>query len=680
MMTRDVLLRRLAPLVTVLRGVMQRIVLRSYLLGCGVAVVLGAAYLAFGGGNGQEQASAETLAQVGRRTISSSVKATGTVTFASEQELRFNQKGKVANVYVKEGDRVQKGQLIAQLDASTVTADIRQAQLSVAASALQLQQLHTEKEKSLIDAENALRETERQALEAQNSLAVALEKLPTDIAGAERAVKEKEAALEQAQAALEQARTTTLQDLGSTAQSVLSDSEDLLDTIYGILVNDTVARRMSGTPSIEIYHRIANDVSLKNRTEQTYYAALEAVAQMRSAYGSTLPTLRDTTALGLALSHAQAVARALYDVADSTYQILQGAVSDPNDFTVADINGLKQAAMAARTSATTLMDQAETAQASLTGGQDGLTSITIQQKQDALDTAQHALLSAQENLSLLKTQTPGDLQKQEASLQKIRDDARSKQAALNVTTKSVDVNVKLKQNDLAQKSTSLQKTQKTMEDYRLVAPFEGVIRRLDYQVGDNLLDTGEEKYVTLENPDFLIVTVLLDQVDVVRVKKDMAATIAFDALPGQEFTGTIDEINSTPVEESGVVSYEVAIRLATPADLTILSGMTATVEIETTRKESVLAVPNLALSRTNGVASVRTSDGRTLRVEPGATDGQYTEILSGLEEGQSIISLNVITTQSQTSNANAAQIFRMGGGMGGPMEVRTGGGTRNTSR
>jgi HlyD family secretion protein len=318
--------------------------------------------------------------------------------------------------------------------------------------------------------------------------------------------------------------------------------------------------------------------------------------------------------------------------------------------------------------------EAETAQASLMGGKKDLTSITIQQKEDALKTAENALLAAQENLALLQTQTPGDLQQQEATLTKIQDDYKSKQLALGNTANNSDITYKLKQNDIAQKSTSLQKTQITIEDYQLKAPFDGVIRRLDYQVGDNLLDTGEDKFVVLENKDFLVVTILLDQVDIVRVKKEMAAQIALDALQGQVFQGTIYEINSTPIEESGVVSYEISIRLPTPEDLTILSGMTATVEIETTRKENVLVVPNLALQRTNGQVSVTRADGQFVSVEVGATDGRYTEILSGLQEGDSILSMNVTTTEAQGTTApSSTQLLRMGGGGGA---APTGGGTR----
>ncbi len=658
-----------------LRRAVGMIVLHSYLAGIVASAVIGGGYYVFALNGTEAEATTTSLAQVERQTIVSSVKATGEVTFANEQELRFNQKGKVTNVYFREGDRVTKGQLIAQLDTSSIAADIRQAQLSVAATQLQLQQLTGDKEKSVLDAENALRESERQFNEAQNALAVAKEKLPTDIAGAERTLQEKEAAVEQAEAALAQAKVTTLQDLGSTAQSILTESEDLVDSLYGVLVNDASARRSTGTTQVEVYYRLYTDVSQRDRAVNGYYGSVQAMESMRSKYGNTLSTVTDVSVLSAAIDDAHALAATVRAFADDTYQMLQGAIDDPNDVTVNDINALKQTAASARTSAASLVTEAKTAQASLLGGKDGLTSIAIQQKEDALSTAQNALLDAQENLAVLQTQTPGDLEQQEAALVKIQDDYKSKQLALGNTAKNSDITYKLKQNDVAQKATSLQKTQKTIEDYQLKAPFDGVIRRLDYQVGDNLLDTGEDKFVILENPDFLVITILLDQVDIVRVKKEMAAKITLDALQGQVFQGTMYEINSTPVEESGVVSYEVSIRLPTPKDLTILSGMTATVEIETTRKENVLVVPNLALQRTNGQASVTRSDGQSVSVEVGATDGRYTEILSGLQEGDSILSMNVTATQTQGNTAtNSTQMFRMGGGGGGGVPPTGGGG------
>ncbi len=648
------------------RHVASRIVWRSYALGCVVGLFTGIGYVFFFR-NESAVDTAISYSTVTRGTIVTTVKATGNVAFANEQQLRFNQKGKVTNVAVRAGDRVKKGQLIAQLDTSAIQADIRQAQLSLHATSLQLQQLQGSKEKALLDAENALRESERQFANARNALEVARSKLPSDVASAKRAVQEREAAVAQAQAALVQAQVTTLQDLGSTAQSILTRSEDLLDTLYAILVQRPDAQRGSETGMIEIFYRLYNDYGLKNETERAYGEANRAVEEMRHTYGGTLSTVRETEVLASAIDDARTVAHGLSVLADAMYRLVQGAVDDSVDFTLQDIAAIKQTIIAARTTTAGLMTEAENAQASLTGGEDGVTSIVIQQKRDALASAHNALLAAQEHLNVLQTQTPGDLQQQEDALMRVQEDFQSKQLARKQTESNADVDVRLRQNDIAQKATSLLKTQTILEEYRLIAPFDGVIRRLDYQVGDNLLDSGEEKFVVLENPETLIVTILLDQVDIVRVRKEMAAQVEFDALPTLPLQGVIDDIDSTPVETSGVVSYEVSIRLPTPADLTILSGMTATVQIETARRENVLVVPNLALLRRNDRTIVRMADGSTLVVETGATDGRVTEVVSGLREGDSVLSMNIDSSPTTETNMNgAAQMLRMGGAGGPP--------------
>lgn len=640
----------------------------SYLLGIGMTLLLGGVTMSISGEDAQTAGSASGLTAVERRTLVSSVKATGTVAYGNEQTLRFNQKGTVAKVHFKDGDRIQKGQMIAELDTSSVLTDIHQAQLSVSASALQLQQLKSERDKSLIEAENTLREAERQFSEAENSLAVAREKLPTDLESAKRSVKEKESSLEQAQLELEKAQRTELQTLASTTQGILSDSEELLDSFYTILTRDSTARPASNNDTIEVYYLLFNDLSKKEQVLRSYQNATNGTKAIHDQYGTTIATERDPDELMQILTEAKDIAASVYALAESTYTMLLGASTDTVNFTTADLNAARSTVSGYRSSATALIGQAETALANLAAASKdgGIPSVTLKQKQDAVTTAKNALMAARDNLRILETQTPGDLQKQEAAVAKIQDDYKAKQAAYQVTTKSTVVNEQLKANDVAQKSASLQKTQKTLEDYQLKAPFDGVIRRIDYQVGDNLLDTGEEKEVILENPDYLIVTILLDQVDVVRVKKDMTATIEFDAVPDRSFQGTVDEINSTPVQSSGVVSYEVSIKLPTPADLTILSGMTTTVEIEIMKRESVLAVPSLALQYIGGKATVQTSDGKTVPVETGKTDGTYTEIVSGLFEGDEVVMLNTAAVSGNKATTDSRNIMRMTGGMGGP--------------
>lgn len=633
---------RFASLVTVYTRVRSQIVLQSFLIGIATSVVLGGIYVVYTGVGTTTQTASSTLTTVQTRSIVSSVRATGKVTFASEQTLKFNQRGTVKKVSVKEGDRVKQGQAIAELDAGTVASDIRQAQLSVTASQLRLQQLQGSNQKTLDDARSAFK--------------VSQEKLPSDLASAERSVDEKTASLAQAELDLSKEKANGLQSLADTAQSALSTSDKILDSYYDILTRSQSARPILGiTSSLVIDHLLFNDPNAAHRVEFAYFTALQNSTKMHTTYGSKLPAERSPEVLRNAISDAHTLAVSMSDFGDSIYTMLQGATTDTQTFTPEDLTALRQTVTTNRTTVATLISTVASSQANLlSASSDGISTVTIEQKQQAVETAKRALTLAQENLRLVQTQTPGDL--------------LSAQQSLSTTMTDTDVQVRLQQNDVSQKIASLQKVQKNLQDYRLVAPFEGIITHIDYKVGDNLLDTGDTEYVVLQNPDYIVVTIPLDQVDVVRVKSGMTARIVFDAVPGQTFNGTIDMIDSTPIVQSGVVSYNVQVKLETPKDLTILSGMTATVRIETLRKDNVLAVPNLAIKHdARGQASVQKADGTSVTVETGASDGQFTEITSGASLGDEVLSMNIppVQTTSTANTATAQQLLRLGGGGGG---------------
>lgn len=584
--------------------------IRSYLMGLASAIVLGGSYLAFAQGTTQPATTASDLSIVGRQTIVTSVKAVGTVTFANEQQLKFNQKGTVASVRVKEGDTVKKGQVIAELEKTTALADIRQSQLSLEASRLQLEQLKADRDADVLTARNTLSAAQR--------------------------------AVEQAQTDLKETRSTELLSLASTAQDILIASEKLLDSFYGILTSDAAARPPSDITTLEIDRLLFRDWLLKDDVELSFRSGVNQATAMRQAYGTQLNTERDPQIVQKALSDAQNLAETLQRLSEQTYNLLQGAVTDSIEFTVDELSTLRASVNTNRSTAAGLVDDAHTARASLVAlaEEDSLPSTTLQTKEDTLQT---------------------NLESQKA-----------KEADYESTLRNLDLTIKLKENDVGQKSASLMKLNKTLDDYRIVAPFDGIVRRVDYQVGDNLLaDTTEAKYIVLENPAYLLITIPLDQVDVVKVRKDMPAHVTLDALPGEQFEGSIFEINPTPVQQSGVVSYNVDVKVPTPENLTILSGMTATVDVETARKENVLVVPNLALQRTESRATVQKGNGESVQVETGITNGRYTEILSGLQEGDSVLSLNLATTTSQTASADSTQqlmrnMGRLSGGGGGP--------------
>ncbi|MFH0770368.1 MAG: efflux RND transporter periplasmic adaptor subunit [Candidatus Peregrinibacteria bacterium] len=647
---------------------LQKISLGNYVTGLTLILLAGGTYLVYTQGTASTGTTSTTAYTVAKRTLVENVKAVGTVTFASEQDLRFNQKGTITKVNFQEGDNVKKGDIIAELDQSTIRADIRTAELAIAASALQLKQLNADKNQQIINAQNVAREAERQFVQANNNLAIAREKLPADLEAAKRTVEEERSALAQAKSDLTKTQTTELQSIGMTVQGILTDTEKLLDSFYSILTRDASARPVQGDFALEVDPLLFRDPNLRTTVEWAYVDSVRAANALRDRYGSSLAIEKDPAVLLAALTDAKTATTAIHALGESTYNLLQGASTGTTDFTASDLSSLRSEASANRATAASLISAVDTAQANLSAlsSDGGIPSVLLQQKQDAVTNAENALTLAEDDLRVLQSQTPSDLEEQAALAAAAQEDTQAKKASLDSTTMSTQIQIQLKQNDIGQKSAALGKTKKTLEDYRLVAPFDGVIRRMDYKVGDNLLDTGEAKILTLENPEYLLITIPLDQTDVVRVKKGMDASIALDALPGEVFDGTIDDINATPVIQSGVVSYNVDVRLPTPKDLTILSGMTATVTVETAKRADVLAVPSLAISRAKGTATVQKTTGETVTVETGMTDGRYTEILSGIAEGDSILAVNLSAASSSTANANAAgQIFRLGGGGGG---------------
>ncbi|MBU0767383.1 HlyD family efflux transporter periplasmic adaptor subunit [Patescibacteria group bacterium] len=620
--------------------------LKSALLGLVTPLLIIGGY-SFINGNGEEAANITgEIVTVERRDITLSIKALGTVTLANEQQLRFNQLGKVTNVLVNEGDQVKRDDLIAELDKIDPLADIRQAQLNVQAANLQLQNLEASRSQQILSAQNSVRSTERQLEDSFGSLPSTQQQVESAIEQARRTVAEKEAAADKAES-----------DMSVSIESSLANADSLLDDIYSILSGENRIRGSSRYNREFVIDFLYNNYTLKTQTEFAFYDAINAYQDLRTKYPDIIH-ITDTRELSKVLYDAVKIADEIKDFADVTYQFVLTAVPSTS-YIDTDINTLKTNANTARSSAITLIDTLRDQQALLSGLGTSTAQKDLQNAKEALTTLELQLKNG--------TTSADDM---ERTIQTLNDSLRNQKAQLEQTKTSVEVNINQQNNTLAQRIVSLQKAQRALENYELRAPFDGVIRRVDFQVGDNLLaDAGETKYVVLDNPDRLIITVQLDQVDVVNVKEGQRATITFDAIPSLTFEGIVDFIDTTPIAQAGVVSYEVKIALD-QTDATILSGMTATVEIISSQRTAVVAAPNLSLLKQNGLTFMRLENGQSITVETGATDGRYTEIISGLSEGDRVQSINVsITTeagQDQQNNRqpNSAQMMMRAGGSG----------------
>lgn len=226
--------------------------------------------------------------------------------------------------------------------------------------------------------------------------------------------------------------------------------------------------------------------------------------------------------------------------------------------------------------------------------------------------------------------------------------------------------------DIQSARLSLQQAQDTYNEYFIRAPYDGIIGRIPANVfgqasGGTVIATivGKQK----------VATISLDEVDAASVKTGQPVAISFDAIPGLNATGTVAVVDQIGTVSSGVVSYGIKIGVDTQDDR-IKPGMSVNTNITTDVQDNVLLVPSSAVKSqgrmsyvqvlpSSAMGSSTRSFGSSTRsftvsstlkpeqvtVTTGKSDGTNTIILSGLKQGQLVITKTSAASSAQTSSA-----------------------------
>jgi Cu(I)/Ag(I) efflux system membrane fusion protein len=165
---------------------------------------------------------------------------------------------------------------------------------------------------------------------------------------------------------------------------------------------------------------------------------------------------------------------------------------------------------------------------------------------------------------------------------------------------------------------------------------------------------GEQLY-TIADLSEVWVDVQLREADAAAVRVGSGADVELAGLPGRTLKGRVGYIYPTLEQETRTVRARVAIA---NADGVVKPGMYATVRL-TTPGRSALTVPNSAVLRTGerNVVFVDMGGGELMphEVELGATAGEYTEVLAGLEPGQRVVTSAQFLLDSES---NLAEVMR----------------------
>ena len=192
--------------------------------------------------------------------------------------------------------------------------------------------------------------------------------------------------------------------------------------------------------------------------------------------------------------------------------------------------------------------------------------------------------------------------------------------------------------------TNLELAQLRLQQGQLIAPIAGRVASVLIREGEQAAPGAPA--MTVLNENAYHITVQVDEIDIERVEVGQPALITLDALPDEPVQGTVSEIAPTSTSTGGVVTYLVTINIDEGAAQNLRPGMSASAAITVDEIDGVLIVPNWAvrLDRETGEAFVliRQPDGTVTEgvVETGLRNEQFSEVVSGLSEGDVVVLTN----------------------------------------
>jgi HlyD family secretion protein len=571
-------------------------------------------------------------------TVTASVSGNGTLQPVSTVQVKSNVGGQVVELLVDEGDTVKAGQLIARID----DADPRSA----------LQQV----EADMTSASSRVRSA-RENLDLQRS------QTATSVAAAEQALAQAKLRLAQAEG------LATMQNTSST--SAVRQAEEALTAARARLAQaETQAKTQPRLTQTAIKQAEASLASAQAALQQTKtslspqkLAAAQASheqAQANHAYAEKdLDRQRQLLAKGFVAKSAVDAAQQRFDVARAQLATARNKFDTVKDEVKDDL----AAAQARVDQADAALDTAKT-----NSIQDDLKAQDVNSARAAMKQAEAALTNAQSG----KGQDTVKAQDVAAAR------AAVKQSEANLTAaRASAAQIRMRLQDITQAEAQARRTAASVTNARtqlnytaIYAPRDGVVVMKYAEVG-SIVTAGRASIggtgagvalVDIADVTKMRISVDVDETDISKIALGQNVDITVDAYPNELFSGVVKTIAPQAVTTSSVTTIPVTVQLDW-TDTRLKPGMNATCDFVTERKKHALLVPSEALKETddgNTVQILRGTELVTVPVQVGIAGVDNTEIVSGVKEGELVVT--AIEESTTAANSRSRGIF---GGPGG---------------
>ncbi|MBX5494515.1 MAG: efflux RND transporter periplasmic adaptor subunit [Bryobacteraceae bacterium] len=271
-------------------------------------------------------------------------------------------------------------------------------------------------------------------------------------------------------------------------------------------------------------------------------------------------------------------------------------------------------------------------------------------------------------------------------------EAEARFSQLKAQKQQTEAQLAVSQRRVSQIQATLRRFSDVLQKHNAISPIDGVVTNLPVRVGETVVpgiqNSPASLIMTIADMSLITAEVKVDETDIVNVKLGQVADITIDAMPNRVFKGRVIEIGNTAIlrstglaaSQSAISSQEakdfkVVVALDNPPE-DIRPGLSCTAKVTTATRRQALTIPIQALTvrqkgdlepkkegvqaatqpdpaaekakreEVQGVFVVQGDRAVFRQVETGITGATDIEVLSGLKEGEEIVtgSYKVIRT------------------------------------
>jgi HlyD family secretion protein len=312
-------------------------------------------------------------------------------------------------------------------------------------------------------------------------------------------------------------------------------------------------------------------------------------------------------------------------------------------------------------------------------------SSQVEQLRVSIESSKVALKQAEDNYTRQQNLWKGGLTTRE-TLERSESDLKLRQSDL----RSQEQQLRTQQLRMESESATAASARFDLSKVRIESPITGIVTRRNIEEGETVvigtMNNAGTVLLTIADMSVIQAEVEVDETDIPSVRFGQPAKVTIDAMPGQTFTGRVTEIGNSPIQtgtgtqqaSTQATNFKVVVTLDKEIQ-EVRPGFTCTAEITTAVRDKAIAVPIQATTvrevivddkgnvirppetekkarrpsagsaqaaelkpgetrkELEGVFTVQNNKAVFMPVKTGIAGEKYFEVLSGLKEGDAVI-------------------------------------------